>query len=290
MRGREPVFINPISDWGFHRLFGTPSNSRLLKYLLNTIIDDRNIVEVELREPKHFYMTAEKGYSVFDVYCTCDDGSRIIVEMQKGNEGNFLDRAFAYSSMAVMDQAKQSWDYRLDKLYFIGILNFDMFKGEKKYITRVMLSDIDKYGKIIYPNYLQIYIELPKFVADDSELNDARDALLFLLKNLGEMDSVPEWVSGHDEEIKLICEGAQFKNLSENEKKEYIMSEDEQLRWERIVQHNREEGRAEGLAEGLAEGKSAKQNEIARNLLAMGMSEEDISKVTGLSCEEVAEL
>ena len=68
------------------------------------------------------------------------------------------------------------------------------------------------------------------------------------------------------------------------------MSEDEQLRWERIVQHNREEGHAEGLAEGLAEGRLENKKEIASAMKAKGLSLELISELTGLSCEEVGEL
>ena len=43
------------------------------------------------------------------------------------------------------------------------------------------------------------------------------------------------------------------------------------------------EGRKEGLVEGLAKGRA----EVARNLLNMGMSVEDISKATGISKDEI---
>ena len=47
-----------------------------------------------------------------------------------------------------------------------------------------------------------------------------------------------------------------------------------------------EEGRAEGRVEGRAEGRA----EVARNLLRMGMSIEDISKATGITKEEIERL
>ena len=46
-----------------------------------------------------------------------------------------------------------------------------------------------------------------------------------------------------------------------------------------------EEGRAEGRKEGMAEGRK----EVARNLLRMGMSIEDISKATGIAKAEIEE-
>ena len=59
-----------------------------------------------------------------------------------------------------------------------------------------------------------------------------------------------------------------------------------------------EKGRAEGLAEGLAkgqaegraEGERAKAIEIAKQLLAMHLPMESITKATGLSEEELATL
>ena len=56
-----------------------------------------------------------------------------------------------------------------------------------------------------------------------------------------------------------------------------------------LVDSNRrsmEEGRAEGIAEGIAEGRV----EIARNLLNMGMSIDDIAKATGLQRQEIERL
>ena len=57
-----------------------------------------------------------------------------------------------------------------------------------------------------------------------------------------------------------------------------------------IVDSNRrsmEEGRAEGRKEGLVEGLAKGRAEVARNLLNMGMSVEDISKATGISKDEI---
>ena len=51
-----------------------------------------------------------------------------------------------------------------------------------------------------------------------------------------------------------------------------------------------EKGRAEGREEGRAEGERAKAIEIAKQLLAMHLPMESITKATGLSEEELATL
>ena len=52
----------------------------------------------------------------------------------------------------------------------------------------------------------------------------------------------------------------------------------------------KEEGLAEGREEGLAEGKTEERLEIAKKMLEMGLSVEQITEATGLSEEEVLKL
>ncbi len=56
----------------------------------------------------------------------------------------------------------------------------------------------------------------------------------------------------------------------------------------------RAEGRAEGLEEGMAQGeakgRTARSKEIARQLKAMGMADDQISQVTGLAISELSEI
>ena len=275
------VFIDPTSNWGFMRLFGTPENSRLLKYLLNTIMDGPRITNVTLLNTVHPYTMSENGFSTFDVYCECDDKSEIIVEMQKCNEGNFEDRAFAYSAMAVMDQAKLKWDYRLKQVCFIGITTFNLFKSGGEYITTRRLCD--RAGGKEYRNYLQIFVELPKFENDDFDLMSERDALLYLLKNLRTMDDTPQWVSRHGEEMRMLCDGSLYEKLSETEKESYNMSEEEELKWIRSVQYGREEGRQVGLEEGALQANL----DTAKAMKKDDLSIEMICKYTGLSRDQV---
>ena len=47
------------------------------------------------------------------------------------------------------------------------------------------------------------------------------------------------------------------------------------------------EGKAEGRAEGRAEGEQSKAQEIATKLKSMGMSTEEIAKVTGLDASDL---
>lgn len=57
--------------------------------------------------------------------------------------------------------------------------------------------------------------------------------------------------------------------------------------YQEILQEGEEKGRAEGKAEGKAEGRTETLQQVAINLLSTGMALEDISRVTGLSVEEL---
>ena len=56
------------------------------------------------------------------------------------------------------------------------------------------------------------------------------------------------------------------------------------------IEYAKETGLEEGLAKGRAEGREDAKQQIAINLLQLGMPCEIVAKATGLSLEEVAKL
>jgi len=57
-----------------------------------------------------------------------------------------------------------------------------------------------------------------------------------------------------------------------------------------IATENRAIGRAEGRAEGEARGEAAKAVSVARNLLSINLSAEQIAAATGLAAEEIEKM
>ena len=58
----------------------------------------------------------------------------------------------------------------------------------------------------------------------------------------------------------------------------------------RGMEQGRAEGMAKGMAEGMAKGELSKGLEVARNLLAMGMSWTQIIQATGLTEDQLKQL
>ena len=71
---------------------------------------------------------------------------------------------------------------------------------------------------------------------------------------------------------------------------EYMLNERERKGLELGREQGLKQGRAEGEASGLAKGAAQKQCEIAKRMLQENIEKSVITKVTGLSLEEIEKL
>ena len=97
-------------------------------------------------------------------------------------------------------------------------------------------------------------------------------------------------IAGDDKEaLKIVDE---LERLELNDK--FGLAYDNEMMQKRMINTARnwgyDDGKEIGKAEGLEEGAKAKEIEIAKNLLKIGISKEDIIKGTGLSEEEINNL
>ena len=108
-------YINPLTEFGFKRIFGTPFNSDLLVSFLNAVLDGERVVEdVEYSNSEKFGSNEDARKAIFDVYCKTADGSRFIVEMQNVYQDFYKDRSIFYSTFPISEQAeKGDWNYEL---------------------------------------------------------------------------------------------------------------------------------------------------------------------------------
>ena len=91
--GKKVRYIDPLTDWGFKRLFGTEANKEILSGFLEVLFPDKVIRDIRYLNPEQLGLTREDRKSVFDVCCKTDSGEEFIVEMQKERQTYFRDRA-----------------------------------------------------------------------------------------------------------------------------------------------------------------------------------------------------
>ena len=75
-------YINPHTDFGFKRLFGSEFNKELLISFLNAIFHgEQNVQDVTYLNSEQLGERADARRAIFDVYCENDKGEKFIVEM-----------------------------------------------------------------------------------------------------------------------------------------------------------------------------------------------------------------
>lgn len=282
-------YINPYTDFGFKKLFGTELNKDLLISFLNALLNgEQEITDLT-------YLNGEQlgdGYgdrrAVFDVYCQLADGKKFIVEMQKAEQAYFKDRSIYYSTFPIREQAPKggTWDYRLEDVYTVGILNFT-FPGDEypadSFIHEIKLTDVeDKY--VFYDKLTYIYLEMPKFNKAENELVTMFDKWMFALRNLSRLLERPKALQ--ERIFARLFDQAEIARFTPQERREYEESIKDY--WDyystMTTSYNK------GIEKGIAEGKDEANRENARRMKADGMTLELISKYTSLSKEEIEAL
>ena len=300
IEGRER-YINPYTDFGFKKLFGTELNKDLLISFLNALFNDEKRIIQDVQ-----YLNAEQlgdGYgdrrAVFDVYCITEDGSRFIVEMQKAEQEYFKDRSIYYATAPIREQApKGKWDYHLEGVYTIGVLNFVFPNNEypaDSYIHEVKLKDTDD-NHIFYDKLTFVYLEMPKFNKREDELVTMFDKWMFALRNLSRLLERPAALQ--ERVFKRLFDQAEIAQFTPEERREYQESVKDYWDYYSTMKTAHKKGKAEGRAEGLAEGeakgraegRAAAIKENARKMKEKKIPVEDIAEITGLSVEEIESL
>lgn len=294
-------YINPLTDFGFKKLFGSEPNKDLLIDFLNEILPERKIADLTYASTEHFGHSEIDRKAIFDLYCTGDNGERFIVEMQKAKQNYFKDRSVFYASFPIQEQAKKGdWNFKLDPVYSVGILDFvfDEHKDDNEILHVVSLKD--QHGQPFYDKLKFVYIELPKFRKDASELETRFDKWIYVFTHLSRLQERPQALQ--DRVFKKLFEAAEIAKFSPSEKRDYESSLKAYRDLQNVIDTARDEGREEGREEGRDEGidegieigekrRRAKEAiKIAKELKKMNIPIDQIVKSTGLTKDEIDRL
>ena len=294
-------YIDPFTDFGFKRLFGSECNKDILLDFLNELLhkDEGKIVSLSYLKNERLGLSSESRKAVFDIYCENERGEKFIVELQKTKQEYFKDRSLYYSTFAITDQALQGdWNFELKEVYVIAILDFIFDEGRNepdKYRYDVMLTDIDT-NLVFYKKLKFVYLEMPKFNKTVDELETHFDKWLYVLKNLKRLDKIPDKLR-----IKIfekMFEVAEIARLEPSEFRSYVDNLNSYRDLKNCLDYaeakgfdeGKIEGKMEGLAEGIEKGKIERNIEVAKQLKVLGIPIEQIAIVTKLSVNEIEKM
>jgi predicted transposase/invertase (TIGR01784 family) len=254
---------------------------------------------------------------IFDISCECTDGKTFIIEMQKGYQKYFRERALYYTTYPINAQGRKArdlyeseridgrtqekfrWDYNLKPVIVVALLNFEFKHSdewpEDKYLSSYRLLEDTEHEPMT--NTLRfVFLELGRFRKRISELETKFEKWVYLLKNMHNMKDIPP---EFDEPLfKRLFLLAEIGNFTADEVQQYYNSLSYMGDYDNILNTAKEDaeriglekGLARGLAEGRAEGRAEAQLEVARKMLAAGMPVEQIAELTGLAVETLCKL
>ena len=286
MAKRELNLLPIKNDYVFKRVFSYKGNEDVLIDLLEAILK-RKITKVEVRNPE---MVSEKENGkkfILDIKAELDDGTIVDIEMQTADERNIQERSTAYSARMVSEQLQSGEEYtRLNKVIFIGILDFEYYKRNSYYhVARPRFDEIEeeyfvdmgyKKQEELASKYVEMhYIELPKYFKKNPGMKTKLDEWLWLFS---EDEEKMEMVKRKNKKVKKAMNTLERISLDPKEREMY-----ESIQTEEFLQRISENKIRE-------EKKRKKETEIVKEMLKDGVNVERIKKYTKLTKEEIEEI
>jgi predicted transposase/invertase (TIGR01784 family) len=292
------TFINPKTDFAFKKIFGSPQSNGILMSFLNAILypDQSGITDLEILDPYQAPRIEGIKDSYLDVKATLADQKTVIIEMQVLNVLGFEKRVLYNAAKAFSIQLGVGDDYALlNPVIGLTITDFEMFEHSPKVISRYRLKEKDDLTDCSDDIEL-VFVELPKFQQELSDLQALTDKWLYFLKAANQLQSVPPEL----DKIAAIHDAFEVARQSRLTREELDALE----RREMFLHDNRnairkaqilgeQKGLAAGLVQGRTEGRVEGEREatlaIARSLLGV-LDLDTISRTTGLTIPELEQL
>jgi len=270
-------YINPFTDFGFKKIFGSEVNKDLLIAFLNTLLpaEAGTVSDLSFLPDEQVGRSEYDRRAIFDLYCENEKGEKFIVEMQRAKQNYFKDRSIFYATFPIQQQAQSgSWNFSLKAVYMVGILDFvfDEDKADNAVVHHEVKLIDRSTGAVFYDKLTFIYLELPKFTKTLEELATDFDKWCFLLRHLPELTDRPACLQ---EKVFLkVFELAEIARYSVVEAEAYEESLKIYRDLKNVVDTAFDDGKAEGIQE--------KALEDAKKFKDAGVNIETIARCTGL--------
>jgi predicted transposase/invertase (TIGR01784 family) len=276
--GVMPRFINPYTDFGFKRLFGEEANKDLLIDFLNQLLPENyQIADLSFRNVENVPDLPTDRKAIFDINCKAISGERFIVEMQKAKINFFKDRSLFYTTFPIREQAKKGdWDYQLEPIYFIAILDFEYDEAEERRKFRRDVSLKDQDGDLFFDKLHFKFLQMPLFTTQEHELVTKFDKWCYFLKNLETFDHIPSILN--EPVFQKAFQTAEVAKLTAEQRDSYEQS---------LIQYR---DMRSVLISAVNSAVQDREMEIAKNAILEGFDNQTISRLTGLTVEQIDRL
>lgn len=289
--------ISLRNDDVFKIALGKNENVHLLKDFLQAILK-RKITNIVVKTEVTLDKTVKNSKECrLDLLAEIDNKEQINVEIQNSNKYNTVSRSLYYGSTLYRNSLKEGEDYnKAKRTVVIMILDYNEFKDGTYHEVARMKRDYN--NEIITDKVEYHYIQLPKFIETVKEIKTDEEMWIAYISNQLDKEEKGELIRMKKsiEEINAIVDEVMndkdvYDALTIRELNEY----DRKAALSYAKEKGEAEGRAKGMAEGMAkgmeagktEGKRKTKIEVAKRMLEMKLSKEQILAITGLTEEEL---
>ena len=292
-------YANILFDNTFKVVVCAPGNEGLLIKNIELLIPGKRIKSLILRDKENHGLSISDKNSIFDMFCTSEDGEQFIVEMQHAPQKNYADRMLCYATYPIRNQLAKKFakrhekvergepvdkmDYGLFPVYVVSILNFSIKHEcedalEEGLVSRYEILNTHN-GEQMTKSLQFVYLELDRLKAafgEDYKCKTLLERFAYSTKYMHVLDNCPDGFE--DDLLKEYFAATEYANWSIDKQTKY----DEAMRTELDIIAEKAYVREEGIAEGI--------EKTIMDFKRAGATDELIAKATGLSLEQIATL
>ena len=208
-----------LSDGVFKIVFAKEKEHTLLISLVNAMLDlhGKAAIKSITLEMQEYPGILTKKDCILDIIGTTNADKKVLIEIQQNKGKLFRDRVEYYISRVIENQVHASEKYKLPQIYFLGLLDFDLFPDEpNEYIHHV---DEMCHGKKFFPKIQKVFVEIGKFLKLEKAgktKNDTSDAAQWLraIKSIIKEEPAPEQIL-KNETFKRLLNSVKLINFAE---------------------------------------------------------------------------
>lgn len=283
-QNKEPRYINPLTDYGFKRIFGDPEV--MTAFLTDLLEPESAIVEIIFLDKEMSPSAQYERGVIYDLRCKTEDGNEFIVEMQNKSQSHFSDRILYYLSRSLSSQGQMgdTWDFELKPVYGIFFLNFHLNNFKPMTVRTVQLK-VSETGEVFNEKLRAYTLELPDYRNKKEE--ECITKIDYWLYNLVNMEIMTQQLPFQNQQpiFDKVGSIAELVKMTEEERMRYNVSLDSFRTNLSVMKNERAEGVAEGYEKGIAEGLM----KAAARMKSAGFDIQVIAETLGLSTQQLEE-
>jgi predicted transposase/invertase (TIGR01784 family) len=213
------IFLPIISDYGFKATFGNETNTLFLRKALQALIkSDFAIKEVKFDKNSFEGISQDGRSGIVDLACVDENNNHFIVEMQYGEEPNFIQRMKFYALHKFNAMVKRGkFDYSsLPKIYCVPILAKNILPFPNYHTVANLRNEK---GELFDTQITFVTIELDKFTLTDNICKTDLEKLIYTMKMLHKVTQPIQFPKFWDEKwLKIAIDELDSRKMSPDEK------------------------------------------------------------------------